>query len=110
MPIATCFAAKTVAAEKIEEIVTEWAGISGTAKKDICITLVPYHLQGGQQYDMLVNLYLPTLWSKTDVKKIQLGLLKTLCKHLELAEEKVFIMTSLIASGHVVENGAIVSW
>ena len=56
------------------------------------------------------TLYLPDFWTPDEVKGIQVGLLETICKCLEIKKERVFILTSLITSGHVVEDGKIVSW
>jgi hypothetical protein len=58
----------------------------------------------------MVNLYLPDFWTPDEVKDIQAGLLETVCKCLHVKRERVFIVTTLITSGHVVEDGKIVSW
>jgi hypothetical protein len=108
MPIANCFCKKRkLSIKKMENMVNEWANIVGVDKKDICINMIKEYSQLGQKYPVLVNLYLPTLWSANDIKGIQLGLLKVLSKYLEVKENEIFIMTSLIQSEHVVENGHI---
>ena len=111
MSFANCFYKKRkLSLKKLENMVNEWASIVGVDKKDICINIIKEYSQLGQKYPVLVNLYLPTLWSPNDIKRIQLGLLKVLSKYLEVKENEIFIMTSLIQSEHVVENGQIVKW
>lgn len=111
MPIAHCFIKeKEIVSSKIEDMAIEWANTIGVETKDVCLNLITDFYQFGQKYTILVNLYLPTVWSEDERKKIQIGLLQVLAKHLQVTPEKIFIMTSLIQSGHVVENGEILYW
>lgn len=111
MPIANCLCKKdNITKEKSENIVSEWAEIAEVDIKDICLNFIHNYSQFGQQYSVLANLYLPSLWSEDGIKKVQLGLLQTLAKHLELREDEIFIMTSIINSSHVIENGNVVEW
>lgn len=111
MPIVHCFIKeKEVIPSKIDDLIAEWAHITGIETKDICLNMITDFYQFGQQYSILVNLYLPTLWAEHDVKRIQIGLLRVISKYLDVFPEKVFIMTSWIQPGHVVENGEIVDW
>jgi hypothetical protein len=110
MPVANCFYKKgKLSIKKMENMVNEWANIVRVDKKDICVNMIKEYSQPGQKYPVLANLYLPTLWSANDIKRIQLGLLKLLSKYLEVKENQIFIMTSLIQSEHVVENRQIVN-
>ena len=82
VPIANCFYKKRkLSIKKMENMVNEWANIVGVDKKDICINIIREYSQLGQKYPALVNLYLPTLWSPNDIKRIQLGLLKVCSKY-----------------------------
>lgn len=111
MPIATCFLRRKPAETiDLQGMADKWAREIGVAIEDVCLTFVPYHGQGGQQYEALVNLYLPSLWSADQVGKIQLGLLEVLTDHFGFQSKDVFIITSIVQSGHVVENGKIVKW
>ncbi|TGM81106.1 hypothetical protein EHQ99_07035 [Leptospira bouyouniensis] len=58
----------------------------------------------------MVILFLPSLWDKTNIERIQLSLDKLLKKHLKLGGSDVFIITNLVHSGNVTENGKIVKW
>lgn len=111
MPIANCFCKKkNLSKEKLEEMVLEWSRIIGVNKKEVCINIINEYTQVGQKYSVFINLYLPTIWSKTNIKKIQLGLLKVISKYYNIEESEVFIVTSVVQSEHVIENGKIVKW
>ena len=66
--------------------------------------------QFGNPYDIMANLYLPSLWSKQDVALLQTGLAKALASYFEAPLNSVFVMTSILDSGQVVENGEQVVW
>jgi hypothetical protein len=110
MPIAICFLNKSVERDIMNQIAREWSDNIGVDSKDICINYIQNFYQAGQQYEALVNLYLPSLWTDSDIKKIQNELLNVLVKHLHITHNLVFIITSIIESGHVVENGNIITW
>jgi hypothetical protein len=111
MPIATCFIKdKKITNQQWDALAGKWAHEIGVDLKDICLTVITDYKQSGQSYDALVQLSLPTLWSKEEVKKIQLVLLKLLTDLLNAPPGKIFILTSVIQSEHVVENGEIVKW
>ncbi|MTI30747.1 hypothetical protein [Xanthovirga aplysinae] len=111
MPIANCFIKDNkLNQEKLHELAIEWAKMIQVAVNDICITTTSNFMQGGQQYEVMVNLFLPSLWSQDDIKKIQSSLLGLLVKYLEIKSSEIFIITSIIESGHVIENGEIIDW
>lgn len=111
MPIANCFIKESeVALDGLDLLVTEWASKIGTDVNDITMTFVPVLKQAGQTYSVLINLYLPDFWSGDDVKGIQISLLDSVCKCLNVKADRIFILTMLISTGNVVENGKIVSW
>jgi DNA-binding Xre family transcriptional regulator len=91
-------------------MVNEWAEIIGVSEQDICINIINDYQQLGQKYSVLINLYLPSLWNKGEVKKIQLGLLKVITKYLNINVSDIFILTSKIESENVVEKGEIIKW
>jgi hypothetical protein len=111
MPIVNCFIKdKKVSQRELQEFAEKWASELNVEVKDICLTFISNCVQGGQQYEGLVNLYLPSLWTETDINRIQNSLLTNLCELLKTEASKIFIITSIIQSGHVVENGEIVNW
>lgn len=111
MPIATCFLKnKSIDPEELQKLIKEWAAIIRVDQKDICVNIITDFLQSGQNYALLIHLYLPSLWEEEKIVKIQTSLLELFCHYLDLKIPDVFIMTSIIQSGHVVENGEIVRW
>lgn len=111
MPNANCFLKdKTVDRDELEKMVLEWAEVIGVDIKDICINIVTDFIQLGKKYSAMVCLYLPSLWSNNDKERIQMELLNILAKYLRTTEDNIFIVTSIVESGNVVENGEIVKW
>ena|SRR5690554_971742 len=111
MPIANCFIKdKKVTQQEFQQLAEKWASEVKVDVKDICLTFIPNGIQAGQQYNALVNLYLPSLWNDDQIKHIQKSLLRILCEFLKVESSEVFIMTFIIQSGHVVENGEIMEW
>ena len=111
MPIANCYINQiTVSNQQLETLTKEWADTIEVDLKDICLSFVEVSAQTGQNYKVMVNLFLPTLWDKSSIEKIQLSLDKLLKKHLKLGTEDVFIITKTVQSGNVTENGQIVKW
>jgi hypothetical protein len=53
---------------------------------------------------------LPSHWSKENISKLQLGLAKALSKCLRVSIKQVHIVTNIIDSGLVVENGEETTW
>lgn len=111
MPIANCYIKDTqVINNEFQDLATLWAEKINVDVKDICLTFIPNCIQAGQQYEILVNLYLPSLWKKDAIKNIQKSLLMILAGHFHISPKHIFIMTSIIQSGNVVENGEVVEW
>lgn len=111
MPIANCFIKeREIWISGLDSMAIEWAELIGADQKDICLNIITNFHQFGNQYSIMVNLYLPSLWSDSDVRRIQMGLVKVITKYLNISSDKIFIVTSIVQSGHVVENGEAVSW
>jgi hypothetical protein len=111
MPIAHFYLSNIYPAQELlDSIVVEWAEEIGVSIKDINITLIESKFQSGNKYKIMANLYLPSLWEIEAISHVQISLLKLLIKRLNLKSEDVFIMTSIIQSGNVVENGMVTKW
>lgn len=111
MPIGICYIKnKVVDHQKFETHVSKWADKIGVNTSDVSITIIRDFAQFGQTYDILFNLYLPSIWSKKDTSMIQTELLAMLCEAFKIHPKNIFILTNIIQSGHVVENGKIVNW
>lgn len=111
MPIANCYInGIKVSIKQVETLTKAWADTIKVALKDICLSFMEVSWQTGQNYKVMVHLFLPTLWGESGIEKVQLSLDKLLKKHLKLGTGDVFIMTSIIQSGNVTENGQIGRW
>lgn len=96
--------------EQLDSIVIKWAEEIGVNLNNISISLIETKIQAGNKYKIMVNLYLPSLWGNKDIEYIQLTLAQLITTHLSLLPEDLFIMTSIIQSSNVIENGKVVKW
>ena len=111
MPIANCFIHKKYSIHAdYQQLVREWAQVLQISETDITLNVITDHKQFGQQYPAMINLFLPSLWSEKDIEKIQRTLSELLQKHLKIESDEVFIMISLINSGHVFSEGKVERW
>ena len=111
MPIANCFIkSELTSILNHSKIVEDWAKSIGLETKDITINLISDFVQIGKTYEIMVNLYLPSHWSDENIKNIQVQLLNILIKHFNLKTTQIFILTNIIQSGHVLENGKVAEW
>lgn len=111
MPVLNLYASNiSTTQEQLDNIVFEWANEIAVNIKDISIALIEAKIQAGNKYKIIANLYLPSLWNGEDISHIQLSLSRLIIKHLNLTLKDVFIMTSIIQSGNVVENGKTIKW
>lgn len=111
MPIANCYIRKELS-EKVDfsQLIKEWAHALKIRESDITLNVLSDFKQFGQQYPAMINLFLPSLWSEADIEKIQRTLSEMLQKHLEIGSSQLFIMTSIIESGHVFSEGKVERW
>ncbi len=109
MHIANCIIDQ-IPSTKGTDIVAEWAKHSGQSASHMTVNLITRSEQFGNQYEVMVNLFLPSLWSKDNVSKLQIGLARALSHCLQVSLEQVHIVTSIIDSGLVVENGEVITW
>ena len=112
MPIANCLISPRVA-EKIdaaETIVDLWSDYSGQSKEHMTLNLISSLAQAGAQFDAMAFLYLPSLWSEEAVSKLQIGLAKSLSEYFSVPLESVQVVTYIVNSGRVIEDGKQVEW
>lgn len=110
MPIATVFSKIQISRQTLHTIVSQWAENSSLDTDDVTLNVIPEFMQEGMNYSLLVNLYLRSLWPEEDIVKIQMALMQALQQNLKAPSDEIFMITSLIQSGHIVENGDIVRW
>lgn len=110
MPIANCFINPNTKISGSEFIVDELSENLGISAKDITINFIKSDLQVGKQYELMIFLFLPSLWSKEDKERIGLVFTRTLSKKLGIAVKNIFSITSIIDSGDVISDNKIERW
>ncbi len=111
MPIANCYIKSKISKNPdFEDICREWASLIGVDPKDITINVIRDFEQYGQKYVLMIDLFLPSLWSEANVERIQKSLSELMSKHLRIEESEIFIKTLIIKSGHVFSNGKSENW
>ncbi|EPQ9944939.1 hypothetical protein ACUYO3_004221, partial [Vibrio vulnificus] len=112
MPIANCILSPQAAVNSSDctGLIEKWGKHSGIGTSEMTVTVMRSDEQMGKEYSVICTLTLPNLWSPKSVSSLQVGLAKALSEHFSLKDTEVLIMTSLIASGFVVEGCKEVSW
>lgn len=112
MPIANCIVAphcqKTSCTD--DSLVDTWARESGVSDEQMTINLIRSNAQLGKPYTVMANLLLPSIWADEEISRLQKGLAEALRLYFEISINEVFISTSIVNSGMVVESGKEVSW
>jgi hypothetical protein len=114
MPIANCIINPELSAHTDlsdqTDIISIWSKQSGVAIEHMTINFVSSIAQLGKQYQVMATLQLPSIWSQEKISILQLGLATTLSKCFSIPSEQVHVVTSVIDSGLVVENGEQITW
>ena len=112
MPIAYLYVNKRVKIDETqsERLIDDWSKIANVNKEYCTINVVENFIQVGTLYKVMVNLYLPSLWEEDDIRKIQKSLFESIVNNLDIEPNDVFIMTSVIQSGHVLDKGTLEEW
>lgn len=112
MPIAFFYGvgADNLSKNRCERIIEDWSQTANLSKELCTINVIPNTIQAGNAYKLMVKLYLPSLWSEEEVRHIQQSLSQSIHKNLGLEPEDLFVMTSIIQSGHVIDRGKLEVW
>ena len=111
MPIATCFIRDQLPPQsEIDGLTGLWSEESGVSPEHMTINLVAVARQSGAKCAVLAFLYLPSLWSSGQVRRLQVGLAIALSRGLGLTPASVHVITTIVQSGHVVEHGETQEW
>lgn len=109
MPIANCIVNFDLASNG-KNLIDLWGRESGISTEHMTINVLHSKLQLGQNYSIMANLYLPSLWSKPNINVLQVGLSNALSKCFQKSIDEVHVMTHIVDTGMVVENGVIQTW
>ena len=111
MPIANCFVRDGVTSgADVQGLTGVWAEESGIGDEHMTINLIAGTLQDGAAYGITAFLYLPSLWSADHVRQLQVGLASALARGFAVDPVEVQVITSIVESGHVVQNGQTQEW
>ena len=109
MPIANCFVAQGYQIDS-RNIVEIWAIESSKPAKHMTVNIISSSQQLGNQYAVMSNLLLPSMWSASDISSLQIGLARALAKSFAVNLDQIHVVTTIVNSGMVVENGQEVVW
>lgn len=109
MPIANCLINPECNSGP-DDLVQLWAEASGKSAKHMTVNIQQVSGQFGHHYAVTAQLFLPSIWPPKDVSALQTGLAKSLSRHFSQPLDAILVMTTIIGSGHVVENGTEVRW
>ncbi|MGF1694355.1 hypothetical protein L4C54_01630 [Vibrio lamellibrachiae] len=112
MPIANCFYAPSLDLQisQSSSIIDQWANYSEQDASLMTVNFIQTERQHGNAYFVIAELSLPSQWPQTSISKVQLGLAKALTETLSIETHQVLVMTTLIESGLIVENGQEINW
>jgi hypothetical protein len=111
MPIANCYVRDLIVSKShIDELAHNWANDINVKAEDVCLTIIDKIIQSGTGYKVMINLFLPSLWGANDVNRIQKSLHNQFITIFGLNSSDIFIITSTVESGNVLENGKVVEW
>lgn len=109
MPIANCIVKHGLKFDD-KNIIELWANASQVSSQNMTINLIRANEQLGKQYSVMATLYLPSVWAEEKRIALQVGLAAALSEGLGQPPELVHVVTLIVASGHVVENGEPQTW
>jgi len=112
MPIANCLVTQSCFKNidaSVDPILL-WSKESTKSAEQMTINLTTIEKQLGSPYAAMVTLQLPSLWTRTDISLLQVGLVKALAKYFDISPEEIHIVTQIIHSGHVVEKSNEIVW
>jgi hypothetical protein len=109
MPIANCLVASVPNDLDTSQIVAAWSNRSRIDSDEMTINLLEA-LQAGKPYAVMAWLYLPSVWPDDAVTALSEGLAAALADAFVVEPSSVQVVTSIVASGLVVEGGETVHW
>lgn len=112
MPIANCIMTLDLAGgvPSGKDLISRWAEISGTSADHMTINLIQAVAQYGVAYRLMADLQLPDLWSADKCRAIQEGLASALSDIFEIPLAEIHVVTQMVSTGQVVEDGKTEIW
>ena len=114
MPIANCIISSEYLDldDNSKDLIRLWVEYSGIqqAGPEMTVNMISSNSQKGKEYAVMATVLLPSIWSKNEISALQKGLARALSAYYSLPNEQVFITTSIVDTGLVVENGSEITW
>jgi hypothetical protein len=112
MPIAHCIVSPAAlnSAAHGSDPAKIWAQLSDESAEELTVTLVKREQQYGKSYHVMAQLYLPSIWSIEKIQMLKLNLAEALSIHFSIPVSEVFVITRIVESEDVIENGEIANW
>ena len=110
MPIANCILRVSPDTEACEGVLGELSRRLDIEPENITLNFTNSDHQVGQRYDLMIHLYLPSLWTAEEAEKIGLVFIEVISKGLGVRSEDASLITTIVQSGHVIDNGTVQRW
>jgi len=112
MPIANCFITSKCQSspDHSESLIDVWAQESKVSPEHMTVNIIASNEQHGNEYNVMANLILPSMWSRNDISLLQIGLANALSRHFNVPLQSVHVTTNIVNSGMVVEAGKEIKW
>jgi hypothetical protein len=111
VPIANCLVHGELPVEFESDALTAlWSEESGVGSEQMTINVIAGVRQYGAPYRVVAFLYLPSLWSSEQVRRLQTGLAGALGRGFAVGPAEIQVITSIVESGQVVEGGETQDW
>jgi len=107
MPIASCITLEHLDAEAVAE---KWAALVPFAESEMTVATSTVTSVGGRVYSAIAELHLPSMWSSDQIERLQEGLAQALAEVLEIEDSRILVITRIVESGRVVEEGSTLRW
>ena len=109
MPIANCILKHSLRCDD-KDVVELWSKTSQVSSQEMTLNLLNADEQFGKPYTIMATLYLPSAWPQDKRDALQTGLSAALSKGFDQPIERVHVITLIVESGYVVENGQLQHW
>lgn len=112
MPMANCIITSECQDRSAgsSNLIELWANVAKKPSEHMTVNIITSEEQLGNKYAIMATLLLPSIWSKPDITSLQTGLAEALRLYYDVSIEDVFVSTSIVNSGMVVESGKEVKW
>lgn len=92
------------------DVIALWSQASEQAEEHMTINFLRSEQQCGTGSKAMATLLLPSLWSLPNRVRLQEGLAKALAQYFQLSIDQVHVVSHVLESGCVVENGTTLTW